>query len=91
MLLPTVDCAGLQRVLRHSLNLCSAAGYAPFSNYTPTFQHLLDYILVPADDFTVVRVAECPGHEVLSEFTALPSAVIPSDHISIAVDLCFKD
>jgi hypothetical protein len=85
------ESAGLQEVMQHSLHLFSAAGYAPFSNYTPTFQHLLDYILVSEEDFTVQRVAHCPGHEVLGEFTALPSPVIPSDHISIAVDLCFKD
>lgn len=83
--------AGLQPVMRHDLGLISAAGFPAFSNYTPTFQHCLDYVLVQERDFSVLRVAPCPGHEVLGEFTALPSAVIPSDHISIVVDLCFKD
>ena len=85
------ESAGLQPVLQHSLGFISASGYPEFSNYTPTFQQLLDYIMIPEDDFNVVRVAECPSHEVLGEFTALPSAVIPSDHIAIAVDLSFKD
>lgn len=91
-----VDCmsvlesAGLQPVVTHNLGLISAAGFAPYSNYTPSFKQLLDYILVQKRDFEVLRIAPMPSDEVFSEFTALPSAVIPSDHVAIAVDLRWK-
>lgn len=84
------ESAGLQPVLTHRLGLVSAGGYPEFSNFTPSFQQLLDYVMVQDRHFEVLRAAPCPGSEVLSEFTALPSAVIPSDHISIVVDLKFK-
>lgn len=84
------DSAGLQPVMTHALDFISAAGFAKYSNYTPSFKHLLDYVLVQRRDFEVVRVAPMPSDEVLSEFTALPSAVLPSDHIAIAVDLRWK-
>lgn len=88
--LSVLDSAGLQPVLTHRLGLFSAAGFAPYSNYTPTFKQLLDYVLVQESVFEVVRVAPMPSDEVFAEFTALPSAVIPSDHVSIAVDLRWK-
>lgn len=84
------DSAGLQPVMTHSLDFMSAAGFAKYSNYTPTFKHLLDYILVQRAHFETVRVAPMPSDEVLSEFTALPSPVMPSDHVAIAVDLRWK-
>ena len=76
--------------MTHRLGLMSAAGFAPYSNYTPTFKQLLDYILVQERDFEVVRVAPMPSEQLFSEFEALPSAVIPSDHVAIAVDLRWK-
>ena len=81
------DPTGLQATMTHTLELISAAGYPAYSNYTPTFKHLLDYVMVQREHFEVLRVAPFPTEEVLSEFVALPSAVIPSDHISILVDL----
>lgn len=85
-----LDSAGLQPVMTHRLGLMSAAGFAPYSNYTPTFKQLLDYILVQEEHFEVVRVAPMPSEEVFAEFEALPSAAIPSDHVAIAVDLRWK-
>lgn len=88
--LSVLNSAGLQPVLRHRLGLFSAAGFAPYSNYTPSFKQLLDYVLVQESCFEVVRVAPMPTDEIFAEFTALPSAVIPSDHVAIAVDLRWK-
>jgi len=88
--LSVLDSAGLQPVITHRLGLFSAGGYAPYSNYTPSFKQLLDYVLVQESCFEVVRVAPMPSDEVFAEFTALPSAVIPSDHVAIAVDLRWK-
>lgn len=85
-----LDSAGLQPVMKHHLGFFSAGGFAPYSNYTPSFKQLLDYILVQESCFEVVRVAPMPSDEVFAEFTALPSAVIPSDHVAIAVDLRWK-
>lgn len=87
----SIESAGLQPILRHNLGFISAGGFPQFSNYSPTFQELLDYVLVQERDMQVVRAAPCPGHEVLGEFTALPSAVIPSDHIAIVGDVRFRD
>lgn len=89
-ILESEDSAGLQPVMTHTLDFISAAGFAKYSNYTPSFKHLLDYVLVQRRDFEVMRVAPMPNDELLSEFTAMPSAVLPSDHVAIAVDLRWK-
>lgn len=75
--------------LSHSLRLKSAAGYPLYSNYTKEFKALLDYIFVEENKFDVVAVGPQPTEEVLSENCAIPSAVFPSDHLSIVVDVAF--
>jgi mRNA deadenylase 3'-5' endonuclease subunit Ccr4 len=84
-----VDPASLP-VLKHGLRLVSAAGYPQFTNYTAEFRNLLDYIFVEDNRFEVLRVAPFPSEQVLAERTALPSAVFPSDHIAVAVDIRFR-
>jgi hypothetical protein len=81
------DPARLLGVLRHGLELESAAGFPAFSNYTAAFKDCLDYVMVQKARFQVLRVAPFPSEEVLSATVALPSAVFPSDHLSLMVDL----
>ncbi len=74
-------------VLQHSLGLVSAAGFPQYSNYTPSFKNLLDYVFVQGGCMQTVRVAPFPSEETLCEHQGLPSCVFPSDHIAIAVDV----
>jgi mRNA deadenylase 3'-5' endonuclease subunit Ccr4 len=54
------------------------------------YKACLDYILVDKKQFEVVCSAPMPDVAVLSEFTALPSCVFGSDHVSIAADVRFR-
>ena len=76
--------------LTHDLNLISAAGFPLYSNYTKHFKDILDYIYIENDKCEILRVAPFPSEAVLSERTALPSKVFPSDHIAVAVDIKFR-
>ena len=77
--------------LSHDLDIISAAGFPPHSNYTRDFKDVLDYIYIEPKHFKVVRVAPFPSEEVLSRNTALPSCAFPSDHLAVIVDLEFVD
>jgi mRNA deadenylase 3'-5' endonuclease subunit Ccr4 len=68
----------------------SASGYPQFTNFTAGFKDLLDYVFIPANSgLHVLRTAPLPSEEELRERTALPSAVYPSDHVALALDLTF--
>ena len=75
--------------LTHDLKLYSAAGFPLYTNYTKAFKDILDYIYIEKDHFTVSRVAPFPSDSILSENTALPSQIFPSDHLAVAVDIKF--
>ena len=77
--------------LSHDLDIISAAGFPPHSNYTRDFKDVLDYIYIEPKQFKVIRVAPFPSEEVLSRNTALPSCAFPSDHLAVIVDLEFVD
>jgi hypothetical protein len=81
------DPTGLQAAMKHSLGLFSAAGFPTFTNYIPSFKELLDYVFVQRAHFEVLGVAPFPEEALLQRYTALPSCVMPSDHISVLVDL----
>eukprot|EP01038_Epipyxis_sp_PR26KG_P014566 gene14566-19555_t len=78
-------------IFRHSLSLISAAEYPRYSNYVRDFKSLLDYIFIDESKMLIKRIAPFPDESILSQNTALPSAVFPSDHMSIAVDISFID
>ena len=67
--------------------LVSSAGYPEFTNYTAGFRDTLDYVFVPPDRVCVALVAPFPEEAVLRQHTALPSAVFPSDHLAVCVDI----
>ncbi|XP_042233315.1 2',5'-phosphodiesterase 12-like isoform X2 [Homarus americanus] len=76
--------------LSHDLELESACGCPPYTNYTTGFYGCLDYIFYQTDKFTVKQVIPMPTHEEVTEHIALPSITFPSDHIPLIADLEFK-
>lgn len=76
--------------MSHQLSLISSTGKLKYTNYTDTYKECLDHIFITNKNLEVVRVAEQPSEEILAEEIALPSSVFPSDHISLSVDLKFK-
>jgi mRNA deadenylase 3'-5' endonuclease subunit Ccr4 len=77
-------------LFRHPLNLENTSKNIPYTNYVPVFKELLDYIFISKDHLEVVTLAPMPTAEELEEETALPSSVFPSDHLSIAIDVKYK-
>ncbi|XP_031835173.1 2',5'-phosphodiesterase 12 [Nomia melanderi] len=73
--------------LKHDINLSSACGIPEYTNYTAAYSGCLDYIFYQTDYLGVEQVIPMPSAEELSLYTALPSVVSPSDHISLCVDL----
>eukprot|EP00930_Biecheleria_cincta_P003715 TRINITY_DN104638_c0_g1_i1.p1 TRINITY_DN104638_c0_g1~~TRINITY_DN104638_c0_g1_i1.p1 ORF type:complete len:641 (+),score=94.56 TRINITY_DN104638_c0_g1_i1:42-1964(+) len=57
------------------------------TTYTSTFQECLDYTLLDSRNLRAVATMDAPSIECLSAETALPSAMFPSDHIPVVVDV----
>jgi len=68
----------------------SAAGTPKYTNYTAGFKDCLDYIFIEEDSASVEQVVPFPTEEELELHTAIPSIVLPSDHIAVVVDVCFR-
>lgn len=79
---------GLQ--LQHRLKLSSACGYVDFTNFTPNFQDMLDYIFIDTKNLSVKNVVPSFTVEELTLHTAIPSVVFPSDHIAQICDLTWS-
>ncbi|XP_015510986.2 2',5'-phosphodiesterase 12 [Neodiprion lecontei] len=73
--------------LSHDMSFASACGTPEYTNFTKGFADCLDYIYYQTDRLQVEQVIPMPSTEELTEYTALPSVVFPSDHISICADL----
>ncbi|KAF4518026.1 hypothetical protein B566_EDAN009259 [Ephemera danica] len=73
--------------LSHDLHLESACGTPKYTNFTAGFADCLDYIFYQTDSLQVQQVVPMPSEEELQQHTALPSVVLPSDHIAIVADL----
>ena len=76
--------------LRHDFSLFSACGFPSFTNYTAGFKGSLDYIFADKKYFEVASVLPLPDEEELSTHLALPSVVMPSDHLALVCDLKWK-
>lgn len=61
-----------------------------YTNYTPNFHDMLDYIFVDSKNLAVKQVVPMPTHEEVTLHTALPSVVFPSDHIALICDLTWN-
>lgn len=61
-----------------------------FSNFIAAFKDHLDYVFISENllaDNDSISLAPMPSVDMLEEETALPSSVIPSDHVSLVVDI----
>nr|CAD7447309.1 unnamed protein product [Timema bartmani] len=76
--------------LSHSLLLGSAYGTPAFTNFTAGFSGCLDYIFYQIDQLEITQVVPLPSIEDVTEHTALPSVVFPSDHVALVADLRWK-
>lgn len=75
--------------LRQQFQLASACGTPKYTNFTAGFADCLDYIYYEKTKLSVEQVIPLPTNEELTQNTALPSIVFPSDHISLVADLKF--
>ena len=57
-----------------------------FTHYLQSFAATLDYILASNDGFSTVASAAVPTEEMVTKDVGMPSAVLPSDHISLVCD-----
>ena len=78
-------CGGIE--LEHQLDLVSVCGCPPYTNFVPEFQGCLDYIFVEPDRLPIAQVVPMPSHAEVTDLTALPNKLFPSDHIAIVCDL----
>lgn len=76
--------------LSHPFKLVSACGTPEYTNFTTGFQGCLDYIFVDDERFTVEEVVPLPGNEEVTQFGALPSITVPSDHLALVCTLALK-
>jgi 2',5'-phosphodiesterase len=51
------------------------------------FHAVIDHIFFDGKKFQFQRAIPMPTHEEVTEFTALPSCKIPSDHLAVVVEL----
>lgn len=77
--------------LSHDFSLFSACGFPQFTNYTGGFKGTLDYIFADNKYFEVESVLPLPNEDELSPHLALPSVVMPSDHLALVCDLKWKN
>ena len=74
----------------HNYELESACGYPTYTNYVSGFSGCLDYIYIEQDKLKTTQVVPMPTHEEVTQYTALPNVVFPSDHIALVCDLTWK-
>ncbi|KAF5270458.1 hypothetical protein FQA39_LY08336 [Lamprigera yunnana] len=72
------------------LQLDSACGTPKYTNFTKGFAACLDYIYYNKSSFEVTQIIPFPSDEELMEHVALPSVVLPSDHIALVADLKWR-
>ncbi|KAK9366937.1 Endonuclease/exonuclease/phosphatase [Lipomyces kononenkoae] len=65
-------------------------GELPFTNCTPTFTDVVDYIWYTTNSFTVTGLLGEPDKEYVSKVIGFPNAHFPSDHISLLSQFQFK-
>ncbi|XP_018561321.1 2',5'-phosphodiesterase 12 [Anoplophora glabripennis] len=73
--------------LTQNFQLDSACGTPKYTNFTAGFADCLDYIYYEKSNLAVSQVVPLPSHEEVTQHTALPSIVFPSDHMSLVSDL----
>ncbi|KAK0044097.1 2 5-phosphodiesterase 12 [Biomphalaria pfeifferi] len=76
--------------LSQPINMASACGVPPYTNFTRGFKETLDYIFFDSDKLEVMHVIPMPDHDDVTAHQALPSVVFPSDHIAQICELKFR-
>lgn len=61
-----------------------------FTNYTPTFQGVIDYIWYSTNTLEAVELLGPPDYNYLKRVPGFPNYHFPSDHIQIMTDFVFK-
>ncbi|KAI8961516.1 glucose-repressible alcohol dehydrogenase transcriptional effector [Daldinia sp. FL1419] len=61
-----------------------------FTNYTPTFSGVIDYIWYTTNTLDVVELLGPPDYEYLKRVPGFPNYHFPADHIQIMADFVFK-
>jgi 2',5'-phosphodiesterase len=68
------------------IELSTFSNYA-YTNYMLKYHEVIDHIFFDGKKFQFQRAIPMPTHEEVTEFSALPSCKIPSDHLAVVVEL----
>ena len=68
----------------------NCCGFPEYTAYTEGFIGVIDYIFASKKYFEVDSVIPMPSKEELQLYTAIPSPVMPSDHIALICELKWK-
>lgn len=74
----------------HQFDFTNATGFPPYTVFTLGFKDTLDYIFCETIHFEVEAVIPVPPEDELLQHIAIPSVVMPSDHIAVVCDLRWK-
>lgn len=61
-----------------------------FTNYTPTFSGVIDYIWYTANTMDAIELLGPPDYQYLKRVPGFPNYHFPADHIQIMADFAFK-
>lgn len=73
--------------MSHDLDLESACGTPDYTNFVTGFQGCLDYIFIEKNGLKAKSIVPMPTHQEVTQNTALPNTVFPSDHIALVCDI----
>ncbi|XP_046859551.1 2',5'-phosphodiesterase 12-like [Xenia sp. Carnegie-2017] len=75
----------------HNLNLQNVCGFPDYTAYTHGFSGVIDYVFASKAHFDVHAVIPVPSIEEIQLYLALPSPVMPSDHVALVCELKWKE
>ena len=67
----------------HSLKLKTNYKNFKYTHYLKNFNSILDYIIYDQEKFNLKNIVPLPSHEQVTEYEALPSKTMPSDHLAL--------
>lgn len=71
----------------HPFGFQNCCGLPKFTTYTEGFKGVIDYIFATEKTFEIQAVIPMPSVEELQAYTAVPSPVVPSDHLALICEL----
>ena len=74
----------------HEFGFQNCSGFPEFTTYTEGFIGVIDYIFASKKYFNLESVIPVPSKDELQLYTAIPSPVMPSDHIALICELKWK-